>query len=347
MTNDHKKPYFLQTSQWSQFWLEHVQKNHQIHFISHKNENIELSAYIYQYPWHLGKSFLYIPKGPIFKIYGNISKNQIVAEYKVFLNKITKFATQNKYIFIKLDFDYQFTNLLGIHDSETLLRLIEKLVPLHIKLSEKKLQYLSTMTLDCSRLQKSDDMTEFLDTNKDFWSQTNENIRRYTRKALKQNWQVDTSKTTDNFEAFWQVYESTAKRQKFAIHPKSYFNTMFKKKFVRIIVLKDEQNIPHCCWFGVLLNDTLYYLYGGNDNYSFDHQGQYLAHLIALQIASNEKIKQYDLGGYDSEKGFGKFKEGYRGNIVNFLGPVDIVLQPKIYNLINTVINFVKKLKKY
>jgi lipid II:glycine glycyltransferase (peptidoglycan interpeptide bridge formation enzyme) len=345
--NTDQKPYFLQTSQWSQFWLESAAASHHVHYISHKSQDVELSAYLYQYPWYLGKSFLYIPKGPLFKIKNDLTKEQLTQEYKIFLTKIIEFAVQNKQVFIKLDFDYNITDLLYLHDNSSLSELIKNFTNKVVRISKKSLQYLSTMILDCGKLQKDDDPSKFIASNSDFWSRTNENIRRYTRKSLKQNWTVDTSKTSQNFEDFWQVYQSTAHRQDFAIHPKCYFQAMFAKDFVRIIVLKDELGKPHCCWFGVVLEGTLYYLYGGNDEYSFSHQGQYLAHLVALQIAANEEIYSYDLGGYDPEKGFGKFKEGYRGKIVQFLGPIDIVLQPTAYTAVNTMIEIGRKLKKY
>jgi lipid II:glycine glycyltransferase (peptidoglycan interpeptide bridge formation enzyme) len=339
------KPYFIQTKEWSEFWLQSAHKNHDSHYFEHKSKLVDIAAFTYQYPWYIGKYFLYIPKGPTFKVNSEITKEQLIAEYKIFLAKITEFAAQNKCVFIKLDFDYNFTDLLYIDSNNTILKFVESTTKHKTVLSTKSLQYLSTMLLDCHGLSKNDNLPHFLEDNKHFYSQTNENVRRYTRKSLKQNWQIETSKTTENFEHFWQVYESTAKRQSFAIHTKSYFETMFASEFVRIIVLKDEQNIPHCCWFGVAFGETLYYLYGGNDDYSFTHQGQYLAHLVALQIAAKEKLLSYDLGGYDSEKGFGKFKEGYRGKVVKFLGPVDIVLQPLVYNTLNKLINTVKRIR--
>lgn len=345
MKSEKSQPYFLQTSQWSQFWQESAEKNHQVYFISHKSKDIELSAFVYKYPWHFGKSFLYVPKGPILKIINDLEKPQILCEYKNFLSKITDFAAQNKCIFIKLDFEYIFTNLLDIKDTSNILELHKKATKFEVLLSTKSLQYLSTMIIGCTNLQKNDDLAEFLESNKSFWNQTNENIRRYTRKSLKQSWKINISKTTENFEDFWHVYQYTSKRQAFATHTKSYFETMFTKDFVRIIILKDEQGVPHCCWFGIILNETLYYLYGGNDDYSFSHQGQYLAHLVALQIAAKEEVKSYDLGGYDSQKGFGKFKEGYRGDIVNFLGPIDILLGSNTYRLINFIVDNGKKLK--
>jgi lipid II:glycine glycyltransferase (peptidoglycan interpeptide bridge formation enzyme) len=339
------KPYFIQTKDWSDFWLQSLDSNHQKHIINHKHADIEFCAIIYQYPWHLGQSFFYIPKGPVFVISGDISKAQILVQYQIFLQKIIALAEEKNIAFIKLDFDYQFTDLFDIADNTDLLQFISGNTKKRSIISQKTVQYLSTMLLDCQSLKYDKSLVNFVETNKDFWSKTNENVRRYTRKSLKQNWKIDTSKSKQNFEHFWSVYESTAKRQSFAIHPKSYFEKLFKQDFVRVIVLSDEKNEPHCCWFGISLQGTLYYLYGGNDDYSFAHQGQYLAHVVALQIASKEQIACYDLGGYDSEKGFGRFKEGYRGKIVGFLGPIDIILKVNRYSTMNIFLKTAKAIK--
>jgi lipid II:glycine glycyltransferase (peptidoglycan interpeptide bridge formation enzyme) len=329
------KPYFIQTKDWSDFWLESSLDNHFVECISHNTEKIEISTIVYQYPWHLGKSFFYIPKGPVFSILREISNEEILIQYQIFLQKIEKRAREKNMVFVKLDFDYQFTNLFHIEDNKKLLSLIRSKTNSYCTLSSKPIQYLSTMILDCQNLQYLEDLSSFVETNKPFWSKTNENIRRYTRKSLTQNWRIDATKSKENFENFWTIYSFTANRQGFAIHPKKYFEKLINHNFVRIIVLSDEKGVPHCCWFGISLLGTLYYLYGGNDDYSFAHYGQYLVHVVALQIASKENISSYDLGGYDSEKGFGKFKEGYRGKIVTFLGPIDIVLDKTSYTVIN------------
>jgi lipid II:glycine glycyltransferase (peptidoglycan interpeptide bridge formation enzyme) len=338
-------PYFLQTKDWTDFWIKSVDTKHQIHYISHESEEISLSAYIYHYPWHVKQTFLYIPKGPYIQVKKDIDHTALQREFRSFLTKITELAQKEKATFIKIDADDYFTSLLEIHSNDKLLHFIRSCTPHTSIISKKSLQYLSTMVLDCGDLVKEENPQQFLLSNSAFWSKTNENIRRYTRKSLKQNWSIDTDKTPENFEHFWQVYTHTAQRQEFAIHPKSYFEAMFKHDFVRIITLKDEQGVPHCCWFGVKIDDTLYYLYGGNDTYSFEHYGQYLMHLVATQIAAREGVKYYDLGGYDSTKGFGKFKEGYRGRIIQFLGPVDIVLKKPEYFAIFSGIQAIKMIK--
>ena len=338
-------PYFVQTKEWADFWLSTMGKNHQAHYISYTFEGGEFGCWAYQYPWQLGQSFLYIPKGPVLLSFNADDSSRLSKEFCVFINKIVAHGESLGVVFVKIDFDYILTDSLGLKNDEQILNIVKQNVMCPSSLSAKTIQYLSTMILDCTELIKSDfddGPDNFYRQNQSFFGQTNENIRRYTRKSLTKNWVIDTTKTSENFEHFWSVYLATAHRQNFAIHPRDYFEKMLGQDFVRLIVLKDESGVPHCCWLGVKIGDTLYYLYGGNDSYSFENYGQYLIHLVALQIASNENVTKYDLGGYDNSKGFGKFKEGYRGEIVRFLGPIDILLKPVIYHSINKSIQIVK-----
>jgi SanA protein len=84
------------------------------------------------------------------------------------------------------------------------------------------------------------------------------------------------------------------------------------------------------------------YLYGGNTAISRKRHGQYLIHLAALYLATQEDTQFYDLGGYDSDKGYGQFKEGYKGALRSFLGPVDLVCRPLVYNSLQGLIGLVK-----
>jgi lipid II:glycine glycyltransferase (peptidoglycan interpeptide bridge formation enzyme) len=180
--------------------------------------------------------------------------------------------------------------------------------------------------------------------NSEFWAQTNQNIRRYTKKSLTDNRftiKVDDKET--GFEEFWKVYESTAKRQKFATHPRSYFELLHSKPEAHIITISLEQQVV-CVWFGYSFNDTLIYLYGGNTEDGLANKAQYLMHVAALALMRKLGLTNYDLGGYDKEKGFGKFKEGYRGDIRTFLGPIDIVLEQRKYHFTNRFIKTAKDL---
>jgi lipid II:glycine glycyltransferase (peptidoglycan interpeptide bridge formation enzyme) len=342
------KPYFIQTQKWADFWVQTQDKNHSYRQFTFSKNGFNLQAIGYKYPWQFGQSFYYFPRFcSITSQVTDFDRSKLLEAVLEFIQKITTEITQENCTFIKIDTGFDLPHALQLTDTNSFLTFIKNSVSAS-KISAKSLQYLATMVLDTSLLtQKSPAQTylEFYESNKLFWSKCNENVRRYTKKSTTQNWNIDTSVSHENFEKFWHVYEQTAKRQEFGIHPKNYFETMLKHNFVRLITLSDE-NGPQSVWFGVSFDDTMYYLYGGNTEVSFKKYGQYLVHLVATEIIARENLKKYDLGGYDSTKGFGKFKDGYRGEIVHALGPIDIILDKPKYTFTQHISSVGKNIKK-
>jgi lipid II:glycine glycyltransferase (peptidoglycan interpeptide bridge formation enzyme) len=337
------KPYFLQSSQWATFWKSAHDKHHLTEEFSYMVDGIAFKAIGYTYPWHFGQSFLYFPRFCVIISATNPTQHEIQINLNKFLNHIIHTTHQKNYSFIKLDTGFDFQQATGINTIKELMALIEKTQP-NVSISRKSLQYLSTMVFDSTTLQEKNDSQTYLDfylNNKEFWCKTNENVRRYTKKSCSQNWLIETSNTFENFEKFWLIYQQTAKKHDFGIHSKHYFETMMQHTFVRLITLSDENGVQSV-WFGVVFDDTMYYLYGGNTESSFKKYGQYFIHLVATDLISKEGLMNYDLGGYDANKGFGKFKEGYRGNIVTALGPIDIILKPIHHPLTDLAVSTVK-----
>jgi lipid II:glycine glycyltransferase (peptidoglycan interpeptide bridge formation enzyme) len=334
--------YFLQTQTWADFWLKT-----QVDFPGHHAYVIPNpeSYIIYEYPWHFGIKMWYVPKLFV-NPEGITSQDEFKSIVKPLLQQLFKKARDHKVDFVKFELDSQPFEIVGIKQDKVY-DFIENLTLFEsIQKSKKTLQFLQTSTIDCSDLkgktniiskQKFDSKTlrEWYDANKVFWKQRNNNIQRYTKKSIDNEWLVSTEKTKANFEKFYQVYTHTKDRQNFAIHSKDYLQKLYTEKFSRVIILSDAKGEAQCVWLGIMSEQTLTYHSGGNTNHSFTHKGQYLAHLIALIIAQEENLNYYDLGGYDPNLGFGKFKEGYRGNIRTFPGPFDVVLNPVKYYLVH------------
>lgn len=337
-------PYFLQTKEWFKFWQDLNLPNHPTYFFETQN----LACYARQFPWHLGKSFLYIPKGPIAKNGLEINKNILEQEFPELLKKIKQRLKNQKIVFIKWEFSAEVFALDG--DFEKYIKVLHK----DFKLSDKHLQFTSTpiletasMVLDKEKMDLTNsNLLSFFEENKVWWKERNENVNRYTKKSLQQGWIISTTKTADNFENFWKIHLSTTNRQDFGTYSKQYFKTFFSQDSARIIVLKDEENQPQTVWLGVNIDGNLIYLYGGNTQKSFDKYGQYLVHLTALFMGVQEKIISYDLGGYDQTSGYGRFKENYKGRLINFGPAFDLPTNKFYYYLINTGIKITKKLKK-
>ncbi len=357
---DFPSPYFLQTQDWADFWLKANPKDHEVHLIRCQidiNEKpVELVAFIYQYPWYFGQNFLYIPKGPFLETPAGTypSQTQVEELLEVFFQQITALSKKLNSTFIKLDFDDNICQQLNLRDNEQLVNYLKKKFQHKFRFYTKELQYLQTTVLAVGNLYSpstnqgflgQESLREFYQKNQDFWQQVNQTTRRYTKKSLDLNWKVSAEKSPDNFKNFWKIIRETSAKQGFFTHQQSYYFELFKQNFSRILVLYDEQGQPHAAWLGIILNRTLTYLYGGNTNVSRKKHGQYLLHLAALYLCSVEKVTLYDFGGYDQDKGYGQFKEGYKGELRSFLGPTDLILKSWSYSIMQGSISWVKGVK--
>lgn len=328
--------YFNQTSQWSNFWQQANPIRHRVVALAVN----DLQVYAYEYPLFGNYRFWYLPRVPIYdqKL---VSKSDLAQ----LLEKIIQSARQQKIVFIKSDWDSEFCSKFETNQSQSWLQLLQNLIPkTKIIFSPKKLQYLSTKVILTKDLIEQPvetfDPQEFWNQNKVYFEQNMDKRTRYgTRKSLEQGWKVIATKTQSGFQDFYGLHSSTAVRQHFGIHDTSYLELLWKQDFSHAILLQDQQGQTQSVWLGILLNGSLVNLYGGNSLLSRELHGQYLIHLAALNMSKTMGAATYDLGGMESGKGFDLFKQGYKGQMIEFQGPFDMILKPFIYSL---YINLVK-----
>ena len=358
--------YFLQYSEWTQFWQSVNDKPHKILNFQVSNQKFALSTIIYQYPWYFGQKFWYLAKGgvlspqPIGNIdmetknrvhnkWNDISKNDLENLFWQLNQEIYKQAKQQGICYIKANWEEGLTQKLELQNNLDLLNFYKNNYS-GVKISNKIIQYLQTMTLDMTlipqgRVFELSQLAEFYEYSKPLWNTTNSNVKRYTKKSLNLGWQISIDKTDENFEAFWQVYSDTKDRQDFVTQTKQYTRQLFDQDFSRIIILRNGAGEPCCVWQGIVFGNTFVYLSGGNNQYSFDNYGQYLMHLVAIWLGYSENLTVYDLGGYDKTKGFGRFKENYKGQIRTFLGNIDIPVNKLGFKIIDSGIELIKNIK--
>ena len=351
-------PYFLHNQKWKDYWLKTNPVKHDCTVLVVDHEGVKLQANVYHYPWYFGQNYLYIPKGPFLDYEGEKPDFEIVEKvFRDFLNKLMNLAGKNNSSYVKIDLEDVFGGFLELFDVDSSSKYIQKCIPdYRVVVSNKTIQYLGTMTIDLDSIKSKPDgiknitkpssLESFFNENQDFWFKTNQNVRRYTKKAIHQGWQISIVKTDQDFEDFWQVYKFTSNRHGFATHEKETFKMLFDQEFSRMIILRDADGKVQCGWMGIVLDDTITNLHGGNTPESFKKYGQYLTHILAIYMGICEGCKYYDLGGYDLTKGFGKFKDGYRGYVRSFLGPIDILTKKNKYYFTNGMIDLVKKIKK-
>jgi len=302
-------PYFTTTPMWSDFWM------------SAQSDLID-SFVLYDqriFVWHgpLTSRFWYIP-------HLSISK-------KTELNKLIALAKKQGITWVSMECAENFDIAL---------------LPPHREQPFKKLQYNATITLDTSTFISAVNLEQVYDQNYAYFLGWNATARRKLKKAMSYEWQVATEKTPQALIDFLTIYHDTSARQHFAVHPDSYYRALFLKPESRIIVLKNPQGVVCGSWFGYVSQDTLTYLYGGNTAEALEHNGQYAIQLAALNMVKYEHLRWYDLGGYEKNTGYGRFKEGFHGTMRQFAGPYDIVIDPLKYSLVITAKKIQRGVKK-
>jgi len=95
---------------------------------------------------------------------------------------------------------------------------------------------------------------------------------------------------------------------------------------------------------------TRMYLYGGSSEKFRNFMAPYLLHWGAIVDAKITGIKYYDFGGSEvasgGERGFTRFKQGFGGRVINYVGAYDIIQNKAVYKAYQLVRKINKIIKK-
>ena len=171
---------------------------------------------------------------------------------------------------------------------------------------------------------------------------TRYNIKLAQKKGVK----VYDSTADSDFKTYLKLYFETTKRQKYFGHSPAYhqkvWETLKPSKMARVLI-GQYQKKPLVAWMLLNFGDTLYYPYGGS---STEHKEIMASNLVAWEaicLGKRLNFKTFDMWGAlppDADKtnpwyGFHRFKEGYGGKHVEYIGTYDLVLRPHLYTALN------------
>jgi len=164
------------------------------------------------------------------------------------------------------------------------------------------------------------------------------------RLAQKHGLKVEEKNDEKSFEVFLKLQSQTAKRQKFYIHPNDYYRKMWqtlKPENMAHLLIASYKKEPLVAWVLFRFKNTIYYPYGGS---SERHKNLMASNLIAweaIRLGKKLGCKVFDFWGALGENpdpkdpwyGFHRFKAGYGGRLVEFVGTYDLVINPFLYQL--------------
>jgi lipid II:glycine glycyltransferase (peptidoglycan interpeptide bridge formation enzyme) len=259
------------------------------------------SIYIIKYNLPLGKSYLYAPRCG-----GNFLSES-------FLNKVKQVAKKERVIFFKA----------------------EPLDPARGKPFLEKFGFIKSNSLQPQR-------TLILNINKSeekLLSQMHQKTRYNIQLARKKGVKIQKSK---NFERFWELLQDTAKRSNFHTHSKKYYKKMLEIPETELFVAELDNKVI-AANIVLFYNKRAIYLHGASNYEHRNLMAPYLLQWYQILEAKKKGCDEYDFWGIDSKKwpGVTRFKKGFNGKEISYVGAYDLVFQPvwyKIYKIVRKIL---------
>lgn len=173
---------------------------------------------------------------------------------------------------------------------------------------------------------------------------------------------VEEDNSGEAFETYIKLMHETTKRQRYYAHTEKYHRQMWatlrsqksevthstssgqgSQKLSAHLLVARYKNVPLVTWVVFVFNNILYYPYGASSN---EHREVMVSNLMmweAIRFGKKMGCHTFDMWGSlgpnpdpkDPWYGFHRFKEGYGGRLVEFVGSYDLVLNPFLYQLYN------------
>lgn len=179
---------------------------------------------------------------------------------------------------------------------------------------------------------------------KNMYPKTRYNIKLAQKKGVVVEERID----KQGFEIFLKLHLATTKRQNFFSHNEDYhrkvWQTLSQAGMARVLIGYYEQK-PLSAWMLYNFKDTLYYPYGGSSSQHREVMANNIVVWEAIKLGQKLDLKKFDLWGAlgpdadsnDPWQGFTRFKAGYGGKMVEYMGSYDLVFNDPLYWMFTVV----------
>jgi lipid II:glycine glycyltransferase (peptidoglycan interpeptide bridge formation enzyme) len=173
---------------------------------------------------------------------------------------------------------------------------------------------------------------------------TRYNIKIANRYGVK----VEENSTDAGFEIYLKLLFDTTKRQGFYLHTENYHRQLWKtlkSTGIPHIWLASFQNQVLSAFMLFTLKDRLFYPYGASVDLNREVMAPTLLMWECIKYGRSLGLKSFDMWGSlgpdakESDPGFGfhRFKQGFGGQLVQFVGTYDLVINPTLYRIYNLI----------
>ena len=168
---------------------------------------------------------------------------------------------------------------------------------------------------------------------------TRYNVRLAKRKGVK----VVVDNSDECFELFVKLlFQETLPRQGFYAHTPDYYRqlwSMLKPAGMAHLLRAYEGKETLAIFMCFIFNKKLYYPYGASTRKNRELMAPNLLMWEMIRFGKKQGCELFDMWGAlgpkasskDNWYGFHRFKQGYGGKLVEFIGTYDLVLEPKLY----------------
>ena len=317
----HPKGHFLQSPEWAK--LKSEWKN-EVVLSEDKDGNIKgaMSILIRKLPY-INSSIMYSPRGPVCDIHDNDTFQDLVNGAKELAKRY------NAFIF-RVDPD--------IPDNDEEFKKIAQEVGFKLKENVKDFSEVIQPRY-VFRLNVKDKTEEEL--LKSFHEKTRYNIRLAGRKGV-----TIRDGGREDLKDFYRIMQETGNRDNFLIRPLEYFEEMYDcmgKDYLRVI-MADYNGKPISGAIAIYYGNKVWYLYGASSNENRNVMPNYLVQWEMIKWALEKKCDIYDFRGvsghvdeHHPQYGIYKFKKGFNGDFVEFVGELYMVFKPLTNFAFNTL----------
>jgi lipid II:glycine glycyltransferase (peptidoglycan interpeptide bridge formation enzyme) len=172
----------------------------------------------------------------------------------------------------------------------------------------------------------------------------NSKTRYNTRLAQKKGVQIVEDSSQSGLDIYLKILSETTSRQGFYAHSPDYFQKMWDQLgsfgAMRIFNAVYQQKVL-VSWIVFVFKDTLYYPYGASVREHREVMASNLMMWEVIRFGKQVGCTKFDMWGSLGPEpdpknpwaGFHRFKEGYGGTLMEFVGTYDLVLSPALYSI--------------